>query len=271
MIRYRRANLAELRQILDWAAEEGWNPGLDDAEPFFAADPEGFFIATDEETPVAGISVVNHSADFAFLGLYIVRPAYRGSGIGLALWNVALEHAGTRVIGLDGVPAQQANYAASGFDLAGANTRYQGQIVPRSDAGVQCAGTRDIARLIGLEAQACGYAKPAYLKAWFEDGPNRTTLTLGTAGFATVRRCRAGAKIGPLLAETPEAAEILIRHAASLCPGDITIDVPRTATALSELCQALGLQPGFETARMYRGRFAHTPPSIYAVASLELG
>ena len=110
MTRYRTATLRDLSLILDWAADEGWNPGLDDAEAFFAADPAGFFVAVDEQdNPVASISVVNHTDDFAFLGLYIVRKEFRGRGIGLGLWKHALQHAGARTVGLDGVEAQQDN------------------------------------------------------------------------------------------------------------------------------------------------------------------
>src|SRR3712207_9059113 len=35
----------ELDLALDWAAAEGWNPGLRDADAFWAADPEGFLLA----------------------------------------------------------------------------------------------------------------------------------------------------------------------------------------------------------------------------------
>lgn len=107
----RTASIAEVKMMLDWAAGEGWNPGLDDASVFHATDPEGFFIAERDGTPVASISVVNHTDDFAFLGFYICRPECRGQGIGLGLWHHALAHAGPRTVGLDGVAAQEANYA----------------------------------------------------------------------------------------------------------------------------------------------------------------
>ncbi|MDP2934013.1 MAG: GNAT family N-acetyltransferase, partial [bacterium] len=32
----------ELDLAIEWAASEGWNPGLQDANCFYAADPEGF-------------------------------------------------------------------------------------------------------------------------------------------------------------------------------------------------------------------------------------
>ena len=71
--------------LLDWAAAEGWNPGLDDLKPFLAADPDGFFLEHIDGMPAAGISLVNHNRDFAFLGLYIAAPAFRGLGHGLAV------------------------------------------------------------------------------------------------------------------------------------------------------------------------------------------
>ncbi|WP_415403502.1 GNAT family N-acetyltransferase [Tateyamaria sp. SN3-11] len=275
MIAFRTAQQSDLAQVLDWAAEEGWNPGLEDAAAFFAADPSGFFVALDDGTPQAAISVVNHSDSFAFLGLYIVRPPYRGRGIGYGLWQHALAHAGTRTVGLDGVPEQQANYAASGFEHAGATTRYTGFISAKADEHIRLADTDDIKALSALEAQASGIHKPAYLEAWLEQADTRTTLIADSAdaahSFCTVRRCGTGAKIGPLVAHDVDTAERLMHHAASLYPGEVSIDVPETSAPLAALCARLGLTPGFRTARMYRGPFKQAQSEIYAVTSLELG
>ena len=100
----------EISLAVDWAAAEGWNPGLADAACFASVDPEGFFIAELDGTPAATVSCVNYDASFAFLGFYIVRADLRGKGYGLRIWNAAIAHAGARVIGLDGVTAQQENY-----------------------------------------------------------------------------------------------------------------------------------------------------------------
>ena len=35
----------ELDVIMGWAHGEGWNPGLDDADVFWATDPDGFIAA----------------------------------------------------------------------------------------------------------------------------------------------------------------------------------------------------------------------------------
>lgn len=272
----RRATLPELEQILDWAAAEGWNPGLDDAEAFFAADPQGFFVATDPTNRLVGaISVINHSPDFAFLGLYIVRPEFRGQGIGLGLWRHALEHAGPRTVGLDGVEEQQDNYRISGFVHAGGTTRFIGDLGGQPDPAIRLATPQDVPSLIRMEATASGQKKPTYLRAWFSHTATRATLVLtqggAVTGGCTIRACRTGAKIGPLVAANAVDATRLIRHATTLFDGPVTLDVPETSGDLHQFCQNLGLAPGFKTARMYRGTFDRPKSSIYAVTSLELG
>ena len=120
----------EISIAIDWAAAEGWNPGLADAACFATVDPQGFLIGEIEGEAAATVSCVNYGASFAFLGFYIVRADLRGRGYGLRIWNAAIAHAGTRVIGLDGVVAQQQNYRKSGFELAYANIRYGGTVAP---------------------------------------------------------------------------------------------------------------------------------------------
>src|SRR3954447_19929800 len=128
----RPANRRELDLALEWAAQEGWNPGLSDAECFHAADPDGFLLALRDGEPVASISVVRYGGDFGFLGLYIVRPDLRGRGYGYRLWQAGMARLEGRTVGLDGVVAQQENYRRSGFSLAHRNIRYGGQ--PRTNA-----------------------------------------------------------------------------------------------------------------------------------------
>ena len=269
---FRTATLDDVRLMLSWAAEEGWNPGLADAEAFFAADPEGFFVADVDGAPVASISVVNHTDDFAFLGLYICRPEYRGQGIGFGLWEHALEHAGERTVGLDGVPDQQENYAASGFVWAGETRRFEGAIEGAVCADVCEASPEDIARLGAKEAGVTGVAKAALNAVWFTPVEGRATYVLedGSA-FATARRCEVGTKIGPLVANTMEQATTLIHHVAAQFDGTIIIDVPTGSEALADWCEGQGMVVSFGTARMYRGTPPKTGSGILAVSTLELG
>ncbi|WP_238364620.1 GNAT family N-acetyltransferase [Mesobacterium pallidum] len=268
---------AELEQVIEWAAAEGWNPGLDDAAAFLAADPDGFFVTLVDGQPVAAVSVVNHDPRHAFLGLYICHPDWRGRGVGMATWTAGLAHAGDRSVGLDGVPAQEANYRASGFKRVGASLRHEGRLEGRASGAVRAAVPADDAALLALDAQANGQGRVAFMTAWLRDaGGTRDSRVLERggeiAGFATWRACQNGTKIGPVIAPDSAAALELIRDIALLRPeGPLVIDLPEANTQLRRALEAEGFTVPFSTARMYRGAVPATQPSLQAIATMELG
>ncbi|OWU84991.1 acetyltransferase [Oceanicola sp. 22II-s10i] len=272
----RTATADEVALMLDWAASEGWNPGRDDAAAFRTADPEGFFVAEADDAPVAAISVVNHDDAFAFLGLYLCRPEFRGRGIGYALWQHALAHAGARTVGLDGVADQQANYARSGFALTGATARLEGPMPALPARPTRPLLPEDLETAQALDLAANGYARTAFLDTWLPPAATRITMVTegpaGITGFATARTCRAGCKIGPVVAPDLDTALTLIASAAGIAGAEpVIVDVPDSQPALADALREQGFVETFATARMYRG----TPPApdgtLFAVATLELG
>lgn len=117
----------EVEIAVEWAARAGWNPGLGDADCFYAADRNGFLIGLLDDEPVATISAVRYGRSFGFVGFYLVTPACRRRGYGIQIWNAALRYLEGRNVGLDGVVAQQENYRKSGFKPAYRNVRYEGR------------------------------------------------------------------------------------------------------------------------------------------------
>ena len=91
----------DLDFMIDQAANEGWNPGLHDANTFYKTDHNGFFIAEIDGKPIGCISLVKYDVSFAFLGFFIVLPKYRGRGLGYQLWQHAMKYAGSSNVGLD--------------------------------------------------------------------------------------------------------------------------------------------------------------------------
>ena len=59
-LRIRTMRPEEIAIAVDWAAAEGWNPGLADAECFATVDPDGFLIGELDGAPAATISCVNY-------------------------------------------------------------------------------------------------------------------------------------------------------------------------------------------------------------------
>jgi GNAT superfamily N-acetyltransferase len=167
-LRIRPMQPDDIAMAAEWAAAEGWNPGLADAACFAVVDPMGFLIAERDSVPVAVISCVNYDASFAFLGFYMVRADLRGRGYGLRIWNAAMAHAGGRVVGLDGVVAQQDNYRKSGFELAYANVRYGGNVVAQPLLHRDVVALTDIPLALVEASDATVFPAPrtAFLRAW---------------------------------------------------------------------------------------------------------
>ncbi|MEX0405032.1 GNAT family N-acetyltransferase [Aquibium sp. LZ166] len=266
---------AELDTLVEWAALEGWNPGLHDAEAFHAADPEGFLGAFVDGGLAAGISAVRYGSDFGFIGLYICRADLRDEGHGKAVWDAGMERLSGCTVGLDAVPAQKANYGRMGFVPAYRTFRYSGRFeAAGSDADIRPIEPDDFPRIAAFDRTCFPAPRPSFLRQWTGDGHFALSSVRDGAirGYAVRRPCREGFKIGPLFAEDLETATGLLSALARGCDGDLQLDVPDANPAFAETLLNAGMSRGFETTRMYRGPAPDMAMSrIFAVTTLELG
>jgi hypothetical protein len=272
----RVATADELAIAIKWAAQEGWNPGRNDAECFYAADPEGFFVGLLGGEPAATISAVVYDDSFAFAGFYITRPDLRMHGFGLKMRRAATRHMGSRTVGLDGVLAQEASYKKYGFTSQYHNIRYEGvgggdapkDVVPLSDV--------EFEKLVAYDAPVFATRRPAFLRAWI-DQPGATAVASikggEMKGYGVMRPCERGFKIGPLFADDEAVAESLFQAMASRAPGEpIFLDLPETNPSALALATRHAMQPVFQTVRMYSGKPPQLPLGrIYGVTTFELG
>ena len=275
----------EIDTAIEWAAREGWNPGLADADAFHAADPEGFLVAEDPAgAPVACISAVRHGDGLGFIGFYIVVPERRGEGIGIAIWRAGMARLEGRLVGLDGVVEQQAAYVRSGFRPAWRSLRY-GSAAPRPvavPAGASApvdAGALGIDALVDYDAAVVTAPRAAFLRAWLTLPGHVALAAAGpgpdapVAGLGVLRPCRDGTKIGPLFAADAATARALFAALAERAPaGPLFLDVPEPNAEGAAIAREAGMEPVFETARMYTG----APPAIpldrvFGVTTFELG
>ncbi|MGO9719128.1 MAG: GNAT family N-acetyltransferase, partial [Methylocella sp.] len=95
----------------------------------------------------------------------------------------------------------------------------------------------------------------------------------GLEGYGVLRACRRGFKIGPLFADDPHIAGTLFQGLASRVPGQpIFLDTPEANPAAIELAKRHGMEPVFETARMYtKGSPAERIDRCFGVTTFELG
>lgn len=273
---------SQVPYAIQLAAAEGWNPGLQDAASFHAADPEGFLMAELEGEPVGCISAVAYPGGFGFIGLYIVVPEFRGCGIGGALWRQAMQRLNGVNIGLDGVVAMQDAYARSGFKLAYRNVRYATSDLPSPGPlldGLRLVRATEVPfeDLQTYDRRFFPAEREAFLRTWIRQPGGLALAVLGPdgiRGMGVIRPCREGHKVGPLFADNAEIAKLLLLTLASQrrTEGPIILDVPEVNPASVALAEGLGMRVIFETARMYTG----DPPLVdlagtFGVTTFELG
>jgi GNAT superfamily N-acetyltransferase len=268
----------EVATAMDWAAEEGWNPGLHDADTFYAADPGGFFALEHDGETIGSVSVVRYGDDFAFGGLYVLRPEWRGRGIGLALQQeFTLPFAGARNLGIDGVFAMQPRYERAGFLFAYRNIRYEGRGGDvRPDEALSLADVEFDAIAVYDRAFFPG-PRGRFLRAFLAQPGAVGVVSVDRKdevnGYGFARPCRTGFKIGPLFADTPEIAELLFSAIAAGLPGEpLYLDLPEPNVSALALASRHGMTPVFGTARMYSRRIPELPlDRCYGVTTFELG
>jgi ribosomal protein S18 acetylase RimI-like enzyme len=264
---------------IKWAAKEGWNPGLYDAQCFYNTDTNGFLLGLLNDKPIACISAIAYDNDFGFLGFYIVKQKYRGKGYGLRIWNAAIDYLKTQNIGLDGVFAQQSNYRKSGFGYAYRNIRYEGLSEKTNNVFTDIVNLSQVsfADMLQYDTKFFPVGRPAFLKCWFElpESYSFAAITNGNVtGYCVIRKCIKGYKIGPLFADDRDIAERLFLSANnSLRKGTkIYLDTPEVNQEAISLAEKYGMKKVFETARMYTKRRPETDTGkVFGVTTFELG
>jgi len=277
--RFREMSRAEVALAVDWAAGEGWNPGLSDAECFYAADPGGFFCAEADGKILGTISVVNYGDRFSFYGLFIVDPAFRAQGIGMQLYRYAMLHAGSRIVGCDGVVAMVDKYQKDGgMYLHYNNARYEGRgggAMPDGLVPIREVPFRDLADYDTAHFPA---RRESFLRCWIGQeghfGLARMDRDGKILGYGLRRACRTGHKIGPLFARDRQTADHILDGLIAGIPGEpFYLDIPVPNDEAVALVQDRQMVPVFSTARLYSQPEPVQLPfdEIFGVTTFELG
>lgn len=280
----RRLARAEQELLVQWAAQEGWNPGLHDSELFWQLDDEGFLgIMLDSELAGGG-AIIKHGPRFGFMGLFIMRPEYRSRKLGTQLWYARRDALLDRLepgatIGLDAVDAMVPFYARGGFVPQTRQSRFEWQ-VPRQ--GLEAAGdipkldAVDFEQLLQFDRSCFPVTRDKYLRMWIQQ-PDSHAFGLVQAdqiqGYGVMRRCMSGWKIGPLFAVSPIAARRLLLAFGQRAAGSLLyLDVPENSPAAQQLCHSFGMREVFGCVRMYLGAAPDLATErIYSITTFEVG
>ncbi|MCW4024132.1 MAG: GNAT family N-acetyltransferase [Candidatus Bathyarchaeota archaeon] len=269
-------NQQEVKLAVEWARQEGWNPGIHDATCFYQTDPAGFYAAKVNGEIVGTVSAVNYGGGFVFAGFYIVRTDMRMLGVGAKLYSFLMDKFQDCNVGIDGVLEMQATYERHGFLFSHKNSRYMGTAKGELSNLCISISQENFEEIVAYDAKCFSVPRPEFLKHWLTQEDSHAFMTKSggeVCGYGVIRKCFEGHKIGPLFANTKETASALLESLMSTVQGEMVfLDVPEPNSAGVLLAKKYGMQSVFATVRMYTKRAVALPlDQIYGVTSFELG
>jgi len=272
----------ELDIVVGWAAQEGWNPGLHDADIFWNTDPNGFIALEKDGELIGSGSVVSYHGNYGFMGFFIVRSDFRGLGLGTKLWFFRRDKLLSRLkpgtaIGMDGVFNMQPFYAKGGFKFSHRDLRMESRSesreYSRNITKIKPLDFKDVNR---FDKKYFGFDRKVFLKGWLNMDKSQSLKYCESGkitGYGVIRKCQTGYKIGPLFAENYEIADELYKGLTNFAVGEqVFLDIPEINKDGMKLAKKYGMKECFGCARMYFGK----PPSlpydqIFSVTTFELG
>ena len=279
---FERLDNKGVETLIDWAAAEGWNPGINDASLFYNTDKDGFYGYFKNGKLVGGGSIVNYNNEYGFMGFFIVRPEYRNMGIGAKLWRIRRDTLRQRLlpgaaIGMDGVSAMLPFYARGGFVKDFTDERYMflGSEVAYSSR-VSAILSGDMEMIHGYDTACFGFDRRKFIADWVfqsQAGAFKYIDNLKLKGYAVIRKARIGYKIGPLFADNPDIAEELFRCCLKFTSGqNVFLDITLSNIHAVLLTRKYSGTFMFECGRMYNGKAPILPiHKIFGITSFELG
>jgi GNAT superfamily N-acetyltransferase len=278
-----QASRDEAAQLMKWAADEGWNPGLGDLDAAWEADPQAFIALRHNGLMVGGGSIFSHAGITGYMGLFIVEASSRSKGWGTELWHYRLARLQRRLkpgapISMAGVHTMAPFYAKGGFIRQHEDVRYQGQVKGRNSPEAVDLADISFQALLDFD-QACTLApRTKFLRPWIARGRGVALLRSGQmVAYGLVRQAVQGYKVGPAFAVDHDAGIALLDHLFSLVEGHVVqVDIPSANVVAQKFLESRGLQAVFSCVHMVHPNGAAVAAElpvqrIFGITSLEFG
>lgn len=278
---FRQATREELNYGIQWASDEGWNPGLYDADIFWNTDPRGF-VCIERNSQIIGVGSTVSYENFGFMGFFIIRKDLRNQSIGAPFWHWRKDQLLKRLapnssIGMDGVIEMQPFYTKGGFTKTHQTKRMMavGKPAVWAENIIELKAER-FEQIKKIDNHCFGFNRERFLRQWIMPikGISLGILKDETlSGFGVIRACQEGYKIAPLFADNLQDADSLYTALSAFAEGqNVYLDTPEVNKDAIQLATRHGMQEVFACARMYYGQAPSFPwNQIYGLTSFELG
>ena len=263
------------------SAEAGWNQTVEDWRTMLRHG-QGWGRFTQAGQLVATTLLLPYAQRLGWLAMVLVAERHRHQGVASALLKEALQRCNDLGLtaGLDATPDGRRVYRTHGFgDLFGLQrfqcTRPRHRAVEVEGVSLRELGSIDAKRVISLDAEVFGVARPEIVAYLQNAEPRRAVVAKSTGrlvGFALARPGRRALHLGPVTAQRAEVAQALVSRALAGFTGTIVMDVPDHQDRFGAWLTSVGFLPVRPFTRMLRGaRELGDPGRAFAVAGPELG
>ncbi|RWC00312.1 MAG: N-acetyltransferase [Mesorhizobium sp.] len=218
----------------------------------------------------------NYGEAYASAGMIIVTASAQGGGYGSRLFDGLLDATGDRSVLLNSTDEGLTLYKRRGFTAWGTVHQHQGlpNVVTPNARNVRPATVSDLAAIQVFDGRATGMPRPSMVAALADVGDVVVIDREGRiAGYAIARRFGRGYVVGPVAAENPEEARLLILAQLATLRGQfVRIDVDADQ-GLGDWLESLGLKRVSYATAMVKGRrpVSDGAARMYALANQSFG
>jgi len=258
----------------------GWNQTPADWERFLRASPAGCFVAEAEGKVVGTATTIVYEGRFAWIGMVLVDPDYRGRGIGTRLLEKTIAHLDAcRVptMKLDATPQGKPIYEKLGFVTEYEIERWTLKRAPGAATVTGESPAPDLERILSADREVFGADRGDLLRSLDGDAPEFTLTAhfLGhLTGYTLGRRGSRADHLGPWMARDEASARDLLDRFLR-CSGRETVfvDCFREHPCARQLVRSRGFEFSRPLTRMYRGPNMHPgrPELLCAALGPEFG
>jgi len=258
----------------------GWNQTVSDWERFLRASPEGCFVAEADGQVVGTVTTIVYEDRFAWIGMLLVEPAYRGCGIGTRLFEKTLEHLDARrvpTMKLDATPQGKPIYERLGFVTEYEIERWMLKRAPGAGAAQSPSPGHDFDRVLRWDREVFGADRSGLLRSLHREAPDFTLAVQffgELTGYALGRRGSRADHLGPWMArDEASARELLDEFLERSARETVFVDALRENPWARALLRSRGFEFSRPLTRMYRGPNHHPgcPELLCAALGPEFG
>lgn len=258
----------------------GWNQTAADWERFLRQSPEGCFVAQVEGRVVGTATTITYEGRFAWIGMVLVEPGFRGRGIGTRLLHQTIEHLDARrvpTLKLDATPQGKPLYEKLGFVAEYAIERWMLKRAPRAEILREPVPPPDLGEILKPDREAFGADRSQLLQSLHREAPGLTLKVghpSGVAGYALGRRGSRADHLGPWVGHDEATAAWLLEEFLRRSTRDtVFVDCVKSTPFVEALLRQRGFEFSRPLTRMVRGPNTHPgrPELLCAILGPEFG